>query len=444
MMSGGRTIVGSPGTKLSATPPLTSSTGTGSFSTGARASSTPSAASRASSCRSSCAPKFKAVSLRPRPRETCLAAAAATEASRTIHSHRDSPANAGCRRRVSGGSRRYGKRERVTWCRRGGASGRVDDRLVGGEAAQGVGLDLAHALPRDAELLADLLERGGLAAAEAEAQRDHVALPLGQLGDRAAHRIGAHRALDLVLGGRAAGGEQVAEARVAVGADRGVRRGDRLRRALDLADLVQRELRDVCDLLVARLVAVLREQLALGARDLLLPLDHVHRDADRAGLVGHAALDGLADPPRRVGRELEALAPVELLRGADQADDALLDQVAEGDALRLVAPGDRHDEPEVRRDHALLRSHVAALDPLRELDLLRRGEQRVAAGLVQEELERVGGEGRLGGKVQIVLVEIRVDLVEQVGGSLLLLLVGGSSGDVQSDDVVDHVLLLFG
>ena len=46
-----------------------------------------------------------------------------------------------------------------------------------------------------------------------------------------------------------------------------------------------------------------------------------------------------------------------------------------------------------RRFELIIRSFaalVAALDPLRELDLLRRGQQRVAAGLVEEELQRVG------------------------------------------------------
>ena len=37
-----------------------------------------------------------------------------------------------------------------------------------------------------------------------------------------------------------------------------------------------------------------------------------------------------------------------------------------------------------------LRSHVAAFDLLRELDLLRRGQQLVPASLTQEELQRVG------------------------------------------------------
>src|SRR3712207_6914614 len=38
---------------------------------------------------------------------------------------------------------------------------------------------------------------------------------------------------------------------------------------------------------------------------------------------------------------------------------------------------------------SLLRAHVAALDPLRQLDLLSRGQQRMPAGLAQEQLERV-------------------------------------------------------
>ena len=39
----------------------------------------------------------------------------------------------------------------------------------------------------------------------------------------------------------------------------------------------------------------------------------------------------------------------------------------------------------------LLRLHVAALDPLGELDLLGGGQELVATGLAEEELEGVGG-----------------------------------------------------
>ena len=150
----------------------------------------------------------------------------------------------------------------------------------------------------------------------------------------------------------------------------------------------------VRELLVGRRALELRDELALGARDPLLALDDVHRDADRARLVRDTALNRLADPPRRVRRELEPLAPVELLGRADQPDDPFLDQVEQRQAVTLVLLRDRDDEPQVRVDEQILRRLVAVLDPLRELDLLRGRQQRVAAGLVQEQLQRVGRRGR--------------------------------------------------
>ena len=101
---------------------------------------------------------------------------------------------------------------------------------------------------------------------------------------------------------------------------------------------------------------------ALRPRDPLLALDDVHGDADRARLVRDAALHRLADPPRRVRRELESLPPVELLGGADQPDDPLLDQVEQRQAVPLVALRDRDDEPQVRVDEQILRRLVADLD----------------------------------------------------------------------------------
>ncbi len=49
------------------------------------------------------------------------------------------------------------------------------------------------------------------------------------------------------------------------------------------------------------------EHLALHARELVDDLDHVHRDTDGAGLVGHGAGDGLTDPPGGVRGALVAL-----------------------------------------------------------------------------------------------------------------------------------------
>src|SRR5207245_5645110 len=98
-----------------------------------------------------------------------------------------------------------------------------------------------------------------------------------------------------------------------------------LRRAPDLLDLFGAQIDVDRDLEAGRLPAELGAKLALGADDLVQLLDHVDRHPDRSRLVGERAGDGLPDPPRGVGRELEALAVVELLRRADEADRALLD-----------------------------------------------------------------------------------------------------------------------
>ena len=76
----------------------------------------------------------------------------------------------------------------------------------------------------------------------------------------------------------------------------------------------------------------------------------VDGQADRPTRVGDAAGDGLADPPRGVGRELEALAPVELLDGVHEAEVPLLDEVEEREPGGLVLLGDRHDQAQVRLD----------------------------------------------------------------------------------------------
>ena len=123
--------------------------------------------------------------------------------------------------------------------------------------------------------------------------------------------------------------DEVAEARVLLVADRRLERDRLLRDLQDLLDALRRDLHLERDLLVRRVALQLLGELAADADELVDRLDHVHRHADRAGLVGDAAGDRLPDPPRRVGRELVAAAPVELLDGAHQAEVALLDQVEE-------------------------------------------------------------------------------------------------------------------
>ena len=103
----------------------------------------------------------------------------------------------------------------------------------------------------------------------------------------------------------------------------------------------------------------------------------VSRHPDRAGRVGDRSADRLADPPRGVGRELEAAAVVELLDRPHQADVALLDEVEDADPARLVAASDRDDEAEVRLDEAsssgvALGHRVAQLTPRRDRQPLGR------------------------------------------------------------------------
>ena len=94
-----------------------------------------------------------------------------------------------------------------------------------------------------------------------------------------------------------------------------------------------------------------RPELELEARARLLETGErvagVNWEPDRATRVGDAAGDRLTDPPGGIRRELETLAPVELLDGVHEAEVALLDQVEQRQARSLVLLGDRHNEPQI-------------------------------------------------------------------------------------------------
>src|SRR5665213_628492 len=104
---------------------------------------------------------------------------------------------------------------------------------------------------------------------------------------------------------------------------------------LDLLDLQAGLLRQLLD---CGLASEAHRQLALDTSDLARPLGDVHGQANRASGVLQATLDRLTDPEGGVGGEAKALAPVELLARPDQAEQALLDEVGQRQALVLVAP----------------------------------------------------------------------------------------------------------
>src|SRR5262249_32294105 len=151
----------------------------------------------------------------------------------------------------------------------------------------------------------DLLERLWRAVAvQPVAELDHLLLPTRELRNGLPKSVLAQADLDLLLEGRALAGEELAERGAVVVAERTIEARHRARGFHGLANVLERETCPRRDLLVRGLPAELDRQVADRAIDALLALDDVRRDADRARLVGDSALNGLADPPRRIGREL--------------------------------------------------------------------------------------------------------------------------------------------
>src|SRR6266498_293582 len=162
-------------------------------------------------------------------------------------------------------------------------------------------------------------------------------------------------------------------------ADRCVQRQRLARELQHLPDLVGRQVHLLADLVGRRLASQLLYQDAAGANQLVHRLDHVDRNADRAGLVGNRARDRLADPPGRVRRELVAALVVELVDGLHEADVAFLDHVEELQAAVRVLLPDRHDEAQVGLDQR-------RLGPVRDA----LAAQDLAHGLPQHGLRQAG------------------------------------------------------
>ena len=241
--------------------------------------------------------------------------------------------------------------------------------------------------------------------------------------------------------------DQVAELGVLVLADRGLERDRLLGDLLDLAHPLGGDLELLGDLRDAGLAAEVLEELALHAREAVDRLDHVDGHADGARLVGDGPRDGLADPPGGVGRELVALAVVELLDRPDEPEVALLDEVEEGEPAAHVALGDRDHEAQVGLDEDGLGGHVAPLDALGERYLLRGRQQGYAADLAQVHAHGVVGVrldrqvepgAAAAGRLHAVLEHLDVELGEDLEEALLLLLVEVGALDDVGDAVERH------
>src|SRR5664280_1665544 len=255
------------------------------------------------------------------------------------------------------------------------------------QLAQRLGLNLADAFARDCERLAHFLERVLGAVLQAEAHFDHLLLA-GR--ERAQHlrRLLLKVDVDHRFRRRNHGAifDEVAQMRIFFFADGRLQRNRLLSDLEHLAHLGHRNVHALGDLFRGRLAAQLLHQLPRSANQLVNGLDHVHRNADGARLIGDCAGDGLANPPRRIGRELIAAAVFELVHGLHQADVALLNQVEELQAAIGVLLGDGHHQPQVGFDQlplGVFGVHVALHDFA--LGALQFGE--VGAGIVLHALQ---------------------------------------------------------
>src|SRR5438477_9779116 len=247
------------------------------------------------------------------------------------------------------------------------------------QLAQRLGLDLPDPLASHVEVAPDLLEGPRPTILQAKPELQHAPL---------ARRQGVQHALHLLLEELMAGGirgghgrqvrDEVAQVAVLLLAD-GRLEADRLLadlhdlahllgadalRALGLAlvdlalgGLALQLLAQLADDLVAahaprdlldgRLAPQLLQQGALDPDQAVDGLHHVDRDADGPRLVRDGPRDGLPDPPRGVGAELEALLVLELLDRPDEADVPLLDKVQEAHAAPDVLFGDADHQAQV-------------------------------------------------------------------------------------------------
>src|SRR6267378_2223419 len=185
--------------------------------------------------------------------------------------------------------------------------------------------------------------------------------------------------------------------RVLFFADRRLERDWFLRHLDDLAHLVGLNLHTPADLVAGWLPAVLLNEPPAYAHELVDRLHHVHRNADRTSLVRNSTRYRLADPPCCIGAELEALAVIELLDGANKADITFLDEIQERHPTPNVLLGNADDEAEVGFSQTLLGAEAFVLHALEvRAGLLLVGEQLVGE-IIRRRRQAPVSAHRLGG-----------------------------------------------
>src|SRR5947209_8720584 len=172
------------------------------------------------------------------------------------------------------------------------------------QLANRLGLDLADALAGDFENSAHFFKGVCVAVAQAIPKLDNLALAVGE---------GLEHLFDLVLEHFLSGGadgrfgaivlDEVAEIAILAFTNRAVEADGMPADLEDAASLLDADTGRLGRLLNRRLPTHLLEQLLRHVAELAHRLDHVHRNADGAGLIGDGPGDGLSNPPGGIGAE---------------------------------------------------------------------------------------------------------------------------------------------
>ncbi len=149
--------------------------------------------------------------------------------------------------------------------------------------------------------------------------------------------------------------DEITQVRIFFFADRSLQRDRLLRNLQHLAHLRNRNVHLLRDLFAGRFAAQLLHQRARSTNQFIDRFDHVHRDSNRARLIGDGASDRLANPPGCIGGKLITAAPFELVHGLHQTDVAFLNQIEKLQPAVGVLLRNRNDQSQVGLDQFAFR-----------------------------------------------------------------------------------------
>src|SRR5579872_2702959 len=223
------------------------------------------------------------------------------------------------------------------------------------QLAQSFRFDLADALARDLEDSPRLFERITIAVSQAVTQLDDLALAIREalenvvdlVFEQLVHRRFRRRVLGAVF-------EEVAERAVFALSHGRVEADGVLPGLHDALRFFEREPDGAGQLFHCRLAPLFLPQLFAFGFERRNALEHMHRNANRAGMIGDGARDGLANPPRGIRRKLVAAPIFVLFDPAHEPGVPFLDQVEKAEAPVAVLLGDRDDQPQVAPRELLL------------------------------------------------------------------------------------------